>query len=334
MKAVMFFLVSLSTILSASAKEKKSISWFEPGFGKPGTQVILAVKGFETEDKSIAVFFGNKEAHILKKTSDHLIVSVPEGSSDGPITIKYESGQVSSESIFLTGVKPSHLVLVPLDNPVNQVTTKIALEKSGVTVNKKRDLPKDSAVLALPIATRKVRQLVKKQKAIIPRTTSKALTTTDVATTANTSPETSRTSSQTATHKDETSKTVAAIPVKAGTTSFSNPALSAADNTAKPDHTVDNGKVPLPRNPERPLILGFDPKTGPVGTIIKISGLNFGFDKNSVSVNLKNGVSLLVNSVYDQIIEVTIPAGTHQSGSLVVIVNGKKSVSHDSFKMP
>ncbi len=334
MKAVMFLLVSLSLVLSATAKEKKSISWFEPGFGKAGTQVILAIKGFEKEDKSIAVFFGDKEAHIIKQASDHLIVSVPEGSSDGPITIKYESGQVNSESIFVTGIKPSHIVLVPLDNPVNQVSTKIALEKSRVPVNKKSNLPKDSAVIAPPIASKKVMQLVKKQKVLIPSATSKALPTNDVATTANPKPETGKTSSQTATHQDETSKKAGATPLKAGTTSSSNSALSAADNTAKPDHTVDNGKVPSPKNLERPLILDFDPKTGPAGTVIKISGLNFGFDKNSVSVNLKNGGALLINSVYDQIIEVTIPAGTHQSGSLVVIVNGKKSVSHDSFKMP
>lgn len=326
MKTCICLLVCLSTLISVTAREKKSISWFEPGSGKAGTEVIIGVKGFDIEDKSIGVFFGNKQAHILKKTSDHFVVSVPEGSSDGPIVIKDASGQITSETVFLTGIKanlttqaqilplankakpalmPAETPSIPIETPSIPIETpRIPIETPKVPVEKKETTKQqnslnDSNVLSPSTGPRKVMHLVKNKKAIIPNTTLKTTTA-------------AGTISQAA----------------AGT----SPALTDKETILKPEHIVDNGKLPVSNTLDRPLILGFEPKNGPVGTVIRISGLNFGFDKNNVVVNLKNGQSLMVNSVYDQIIEVTIPAGTHQSGSLVVIVNGKKSVSHDSFK--
>lgn len=299
MKTVICLLICLSTIISVTAKEKKSISWFEPGSGKAGTEVIIGVKGFDVEDKSIGVFFGNKEAHLLKKTSDHFVVIVPEGCADGPIVIKDAAGQIASVSVFITGNKAKITAPIPGIALANMAKSALVpVEHTEVTLKHKETIRqqgslKDSNEITPPIAPRKVMPLFKNKKVITPSTSVVASATRDI-----------------------------------------TPAPTGKENLSKPEHTVDNGKLPVSNTLERPLILGFEPKNGPTGTVVRISGLNFGFDKNNVSVNLKGGQSLVVNSVYDQIIEVTIPAGKHQSGSLVVIVNGKKSVSHDSFKIP
>lgn len=288
MKTLIYLLVFCSFMLTAMAKEKKEISWFEPGSGKAGTEVIIGIKGFNTTDNSIAVYFGSKEALISKKNSDHLVVSVPAGSFDGPITIKDESGQISSSSIFLTGTKSISPVLLKVetaDAPSSKKLLSIKADEiiteGNTPVVQETGKKVEPCSAILPETGKKASHILKTQKAIIPDTD------------------------------------VAVVAVK----------------PEKTEHIIDNGKLPVANTDAQPLILGFQPKSGPAGTSVKITGLNFGFDKNAISVSLKNGTQLIINAVYDQFIEVTIPQGVHQSGSLTVTVNGRKSVSRGSFKM-
>ena len=277
MKALLYItLLTCSVIASA---QQKAISWFEPSKGGPGTQVIVGVKGYASDDASTEILIGGKIARLLKKSTDHFVVSIPEGAVNGLIMIRDGEGQISSSEPFITGIasktehetaslKTGQAVSLASAMAVNPATTATAVNPATTSVANAAGVSKPRfAIKTTP------------QKAVI-------------------------------------------LPTEASTTT------GLPD---EPEHIVDHGKLPMANSDAVPLILGISPKNGPAGTLIKISGLNFGFDKTNVRVTVKNGAEFTVSSVYDQTIEVTVPAGMHQSGNLVVFVNGKKAISRQAF---
>jgi len=268
MKALLYItLLTCSVIASA---QQKAISWFEPSTGGPGTQVIVGVKGYASDDASTKILIGGKIARLLKKSTDHFVVSVPEGAVDGLIMIRDGEGQISSSEPFITGI-------------ASNTEHETASLKTGQAVSLASAMAVNPAATSVPNAA-----VVSKPRFVIRTTPQKAVI----------------------------------LPTEAS---------SSTGLPDEPEHIVDHGKLPMANSDAVTLILGISPKNGPAGTLIKISGLNFGFDKTNVRVTVKNGAEFTVSSVYDQTIEVTVPAGMHQSGNLVVFVNGKKAISRQAF---
>jgi len=276
------------------AQDGAGINWFEPLAAKTGDQVIISCRHFPGGD-STAVFFNGITAKILKNTPDHLVVIVPPGKSAGLITVSGPVITLTSKERFKLLGDPGTLTVTHRPPAAAALTSKSLPASSN---EKTAALPAATAKLAPDKAALKssAAPVVKPPLAVAV----KATTPTPL-------------------------KTTAPVPAKTlpSTSNTVTPALLAA-----PEEKLVPEKV---KSVGKPLILGFFPKTGPPGTLVHISGLNFGFDKQEVTVSIRS-TSLTVQSVYDQEIVVLIPADMTQSGSLVVVVSGRKISSRDQFR--
>lgn len=333
------------------AQQAREITWFEPSSGMPGTQVVISATGLKTTDPSTQVFFNGVPASIVKKKADHLVVEVPEGSVSGPIRIKDATGELLTSTNFSIPINAAQRIAVqetqqqipaagmakpavPLSAPVAAVAktaVPLPLVASAAEVLEK-PLPQapipvaSKTAVTVPVAAPETQArhtaIALKPEPVLVASASSSKTRVALATASI---------SGAASAKPVTITAPVIAPAKPAIliTKSQAPVATAPADDNKP--VVDNGKLPQSNVNAHPLILSFEPRNGPAGTQVKISGLNFGFDKSNVSVTVKNSAALTITSVYDQTIEVTIPPGYHDSGSLVVVVNGKKSVSRESF---
>jgi len=323
------------------AQDGAGINWFEPLAAKTGDQVIISCRHFPGGD-STAVFFNGITAKILKNTPDHLVVIVPPGKAAGLITVSSPGIMLSSKQRFKL-IGDAGIFAVSRTKPLAATTStskslpaapnektsllpaatakttpdKSAAKYSSTPVAKPPLAVAVKAITPAPLKTTapvpvKALPLTSKAIAIIP---TKGL---------NTPP------AKTVTPVLPTPATATkGTPITATTLAATVMTRSATEApAAAPEEKSAHEKV---KSVGKPLILGFSPRTGPPGTLVHISGLNFGFDKQEVTVSIRN-TSLTVQSVYDQEIVVLIPADMTQSGSLVVVVSGRKISSRDQFR--
>ncbi len=306
------------------AQDGAGINWFEPLAAKTGDQVIISCRNFPGGD-STAVFFNGITAKILKNTPDHLVIIVPPGKSAGLITVSGPGITLTSKERFKLLGDPGTLTVTPRPPAAATLTSKSLPASSN---EKTAALPAATAKLAPDKAALKSSSapVVKPPLAVAVKATTPTPLKTTAPVPAKTLPSTSSTvtpalpAPTTATKGTQITTNILAKTVVPR--SATEAPAAAPEEKSAPEKVKSVGK---------PLILSFFPKTGPPGTLVHISGLNFGFDKQEVTVSIRS-TSLTVQSVYDQEIVVLIPADMTQSGSLVVVVSGRKISSRDQFR--
>lgn len=77
-----------------------SLSAVSPGYGPPGVEVILQGTGFSTTPANNDVEFDGTAAAVLSATATKLVVQVPVGATDGPISVTVGVNTVSSAADF------------------------------------------------------------------------------------------------------------------------------------------------------------------------------------------------------------------------------------------
>ncbi|NAY91503.1 BspA family leucine-rich repeat surface protein [Muricauda sp. JGD-17] len=80
---------------------------------------------------------------------------------------------------------------------------------------------------------------------------------------------------------------------------------------------------------QTPTITGFTPKTGPVGTLVTITGTNFGTTASANTVKIGSATAT-VGSATATKLTITVPQGA-ASGKVSVAVDGKTATSTDNF---
>ncbi len=111
-----------------------SITSFSPTTAPVGTTVTVTGTNFNTTPASNIVLFGNVPATVSIATPTQLIVTVPAGATDGPISVSANGSKATSTANFVIGNKAVVSVSGELTGAVNWTKDKVYLLKGYVYV--------------------------------------------------------------------------------------------------------------------------------------------------------------------------------------------------------
>ncbi len=138
-KVVLFFLLCFSLFYACGKKYtdllpnsglSATISFY-PNTGFPNTQVTIIGSGFNANSSLDQVFFNGTPASVLRASADTLIVESPSNGSNGPVSVKVGSSQVTgsvftylaSNSVFQLSPSAGNIgdIVLITTNPANPI---------------------------------------------------------------------------------------------------------------------------------------------------------------------------------------------------------------------
>ena len=111
-----------------------SITSFSPTTAPVGTTVTVTGTNFNATPASNIVMFGNVPATVNSATSTQLVVTVPAGATDGPISVSANGTKATSTANFVIGNKAVVSVSGELSGTINWTKDKVYLLKGYVYV--------------------------------------------------------------------------------------------------------------------------------------------------------------------------------------------------------
>jgi YD repeat-containing protein len=88
------------TSISRYSSSQSALFTFTPKFGPVGTQVTIYGSNFNSTPAQDTVSFNGTNASIVSASTTQIVVSVPSGTTSGPITVVSPAGPVTSTDVF------------------------------------------------------------------------------------------------------------------------------------------------------------------------------------------------------------------------------------------
>jgi hypothetical protein len=105
----------------------------------------------------------------------------------------------------------------------------------------------------------------------------------------------------------------------------------AACSKNDPTPPPDNQLPPTGSSGESFGVSDFDPKTGPIGTVVTIKGLAFGTDSNQVSIKFNGATAVKPKTITNSEMTVIVPTSTQTGTIQVAVKNGTPATTYSSF---
>lgn len=102
-----------------------TITSFDPPQGSPGTTVTITGTNFNPVPSNNIVMFNGTVAQIASTTSTSITVTVPEGASDGPISVTTDCMVTTSSNDFITGEVAEGLVVYNAISPTGDARNEL-----------------------------------------------------------------------------------------------------------------------------------------------------------------------------------------------------------------
>ena len=102
-----------------------TITSFDPPQGSPGTTVTITGTNFNPVPSNNIVMFNGTVAQIASTTSTSITVTVPEGASDGPISVTTNCIVTTSSNDFITGEVAEGLVVYNAVSPTGDARNEL-----------------------------------------------------------------------------------------------------------------------------------------------------------------------------------------------------------------
>ncbi len=137
---VMLFVTGISLIMGACKNDIAepapvlSITSFSPTTAPVGTTVTITGTNFNTTAGNNIVTFGTIPATVSVATPTQLVVTVPAGTTDGPISVSANGASATSTAGFVVGNKTIVSVSGDLTGTVNWTKDNVYLLKGYVYV--------------------------------------------------------------------------------------------------------------------------------------------------------------------------------------------------------
>lgn len=102
-----------------------TITSFDPPQGSPGTTVTITGTNFNPVASNNIVMFNGTVAEIVSTTSTSITVTVPEGASDGPISVTTDCMMTTSSNNFITDEVAEELVVYNAVSPTGDARNEL-----------------------------------------------------------------------------------------------------------------------------------------------------------------------------------------------------------------
>ena len=321
------------------------ITGVSPSAGAPGTQVTVTGTGFRatqtqgsTNGNSSYIYFNGYNASVVSWSDTQIVATVPSSATTGPVTVVGIAGPSNADVVFTTA-NPIITSVSPSSAPVG---SQVQINGSGFGATQGSNSVKFNSVLATSIVSWSDTQIV----AVVPSAaTSGAMSVISGNVTSNTNifftvppPQISAiapssgaigtqfTISGSGFQATKGSSSVTINGVAQTIVSWSDTQIVASIASG----TLTNSVMVTVNNVQsnhdlvftlpNPVVAGINPKGGPVGTQVQISGSGFGATQGTSTLKLNSLTASVVNWS-DSLITATVPTGS-ATGWFYVTVGG------------
>jgi hypothetical protein len=344
-----------STNFTVTAGSVLSITTLSPAAGPVGTQVTIVGTSFSTTPASNTVKFNGVTAVVSASTATTITTSVPAGATSGTVSVTVGANTVTTVAAFMITSGPVATItsFTPTNGPVGTAVTISGTNFSTTPSNNEVQFNGVTATVSSSTATSITTSVpAGATTGTITVTVSGVTATSSMSFTVPTGPAPTITSIAPDSGPVGTSVTItgtnfSATPasnsvqfngvtaaVSASTTTTITTSVPAGAVTGPLSVTVGGQVVTSATNftvtgNAAPSITSFTPASGPVGTQVIITGVNFNSTAANNSVKF-NGVTATVTASTPTTITTSVPAGA-STGTITVTVGASTATSTSTF---